>query len=383
MDYKGFKISSIIFGVIGFLVGIGSIVLIILSSINPGAFISFLSSPELTDEQIQRNFELMMMTIQYIAVISMLIGVLCLSSFILVVVCDRKNCVHRWHFIPGLIGSLFTAGTVVGLIYTIIAIKTVFTADVDNYKDDEANRALIRTPIIFFSLGLILFLASLLIPLSDLLISLYASIISLMSWIGMCFIGLSTVLPTYLAIRPRSHLKLFFKILVLVFSLAINLGLYFLFAFLLKNNMTRFNGDWKTIQIAIVSATLTSGLLNVLYFIFAMAKKNYTSYIYSLEISLVIALLAMILGNFISIYWVVLIQFVLDVVSLILLCKFIETVSKYGEFGIGGNGPATKYKGKYILDNGIKVTYEGGGNYIAENGDKYVSSDGGYTVHKD
>lgn len=355
MRYIGYKFFSLLFGIVGLLATILSVVIIY----NPSVL-----------DFLHIDVTALLDNLPYVMLGSSMMAIVNIIAFLLVVINQARGKLRRSHFAIGLLGSLIALGTIVGIIYTIIAFKTIFTAEVDEYQDDEANITLIRTPIILGVIG---------IPLVILpsVLTFPPELMSISMCLGILFLSLFTSLLTYLFLGPKSHIHPFLKFLILIAILGILVGLYFIFALILEGDASRYGGDWPTIQRDIISMISTAGLLNIMYFIYGLVGKDYVAYIYSFELSFAVALLAMILANWLAFYWLILIELILDAIGLSFILFLI------GGLSLSAGGSSHTYS--LIDDRGKEhtLTYEGNGHYKDEDGNRYTSDDGGTTAYRD
>lgn len=368
-DNKGYLVFALIFGVIGGVATLGAVALLILAYQVPQIF-----------EFIGSSAEVFIKDAPYVILSASAFFAINMAAFLLPVINEKRGKLRRWHIIVGLLASIVAAGSIIGIAYTVFAIKALITADFDEYEDEDAHKGLIITPIIFgvLSIPLIVLPCVLTFP---------QELMSVSMWLGICFLCILTTLPAYLSFGPNSRINWFLKVLILIGILGALTGIYFLFEFILKNDVSRYGGDWPTIQRDIIAAVSTFGFLNLLYFIYGATKKDYTSYIYSLEISLGVAVLVMILANWLAFYWLVLIEFILYLISFIFILKFIGAASAIVGPLTGADYSSSETSETYTVtdDNGREHTleYQGGGHYKDDDGNTWTSDDGGSTVYLD
>ena len=361
MKHKGFKILSVI-----------NIIVLTIQTILLG-----FAYPKFKNRFANLNFlpEETLETLSKYSVLAAVTGVVLIAfmvaSFVLIILADlEKISMRRWYFIPALIVGFLNIALVVGLIYLIIAIIDIIRAEVDDMDDDKANRNVLIVSIVYLVLGL---------PFSILpmLLEFDAALMSITVWLGISLLFYSISYLTYFAYKPYGEKNLVLKIVMPIVSLGAITGLFFLFSSILKERASRFDGDWGTILVCLVSALLIGAVLVVVYVIFGLIKKSSKASLRMLELAPVIAFIGIVLGNFIALYWVAIIEFLLNLGSIIIILKIFKFAScGSGASGSGSSLPsATSYHDEVETDKGT-FTYQGNGIYRDASGNVWHSNDG-------
>lgn len=359
MVNKWFKIFSILFSIIGLALTILSIIIVVNSK-------NLINIP---------GFENIVEVMSASGFTYILVGLaLCITnllSYFLIVHGESVGVIRRWYFIPALIGSLFSIATVIGIVYFIIVLVSLFKSDVTHYEEDEARKYIIITSIIFFVIGI----AGLVVPM---VVLFNPALMSLLMFFGMCFTCFSLSVAMYFICGPQSRFNILIKIITLISELGILTGLYFLFRAILINNVERFNGDWPTIHNALIVAISIAALIDIAYFVFGLRNKEYDAYVNMQQASIAIALIVLIVANFVALHWWLIIEAVLWILSFILIGYFACFCAAVSGGG-GGGGGSPRYKETKVIktESGrtIDVSYEGNGNYVDNDGGHWHSND--------
>ena len=360
MEHKAFRVFAMIFTVIGIVVA--SLFTLALLGMNAGIpFVMDLIGGN--KEFFNKYLSVSIIGLFFFAFINLL-------SFILVSVGLRKDKLRRWYFLPGILGGFIAIGMVIGIIYFIIGIVSFFKADCIKYEGKEAHRHIIGLEITFLALGII---GSVL----PLILKFDAASMSLLMFVGMVGVSVGTGLGTYFVCSPKSKCKFLTKLLTTVAFVGLNVGLFFLYQYLLKDNAARFDGDWPTIRTAIITATSMGGLLNISYFVFSLRHRDYQSYNYMLDISLGISILGLILANFLVLYWWLIIEAILWIWSFAFLSFLFYHVAPGGSSDGGYDYEITDQHG-----NKIKAESMGNGQYKGENGKNYREVHAGKVIEE-
>jgi len=365
MNYKGFKILSIITSIFALATfGASLYFLIVFLSdkekfindlINAGIIIK-VSSPE----------QFINSLLWGSTISAVLLFFLNIFSFILVVVSDRKGKLKRWYFIPGLICGFFFIGYIVGLIYFIVTLITMIKADIYYPPEKEVSKSIIKVSIVYFVIGILCSIVSNVVYFDP-------SVLSLMCWVGYTLMAVSVSAFTFVAFNPTKRIEKFWKFAAPIVSIFLIATIYFIFYFTLQNNAPRFNGDWKTMHIALLSSIIMSVIVVIAYIIFGVKRLSLVAFIRMLDLAPILSFVAVILANFLSLYIVIIIEVVIGTTLTLLLARFVGPILDAYTSDLGN---------KYILDNGTEITYVGGDNYTDDNGGKWKTNDGGSTFYK-
>ena len=349
MKHTGFKVFSIIFALIGLGMAIAFAVFLAYLKTDPATIYNTVG-PE--------NFEMMKKAAPSGMVSGLIQFVLNVVSFILVVIGTHREKMHRWYFIPGIVGAIFALGYVIGIVYLIIGIVAFFKAEVEPYEDDEAHRHMIIMAIMFAVLGI----GGSILPF---VVEFDPALMSLMMWIGVCGVCFATTIATYLFNSPKSKAKFLVRLGVTLVSIGAVVGLYFVYKLILKDNASRFEGDWGTIRTAIITACSVAGLMDVSYFVLKFRNRNYDSYVYMEQISFGLAIVGLFLANFLVLFWWLIIEAILWIISFTFIAFIIGGFSLMGADG-SGSSVVIHTHGKTI-----KATNIGGDRFKGEDGKYY------------
>ena len=295
--------------------------------------------------------------------------VLSLVSFILIVLADNEKIpTRRWHYIPALIVGFVNIGLVIGLIYLVMTIICMIKAKVDDISDEKASKSMLAVSIVYLVLGIPFAILPLLIVFD-------AASMSIVEWLGISFIFFSFSYLTYFAYNPFKKKNIVLRIVLPLVSIGIITGLFFLFSALLKKDPSRFEGDWQTIFVCLVVALLIGVFLNIVFVIFGLKKKSPKASLKMLELAPVFAFIGLVLGNFIALFWIVIIEFLLNAGSFYIILKFIGLCSCGS--GSGARLPsAMSYHEEVETEGGRTLVYEGNEKFKDSDGNIWISSDG-------
>ena len=204
------------------------------------------------------------------------------------------------------------------------------------------------------------------------------SLMSTSIWAGMCLLCVSTSFLIYMSYGPESEMGVFWRIIFPVIAFGILTALYFIFREHLFATYQRYEGDQDTIHIAIVSNIIAAGIINICFMLFRFFDVEEKHYIILMLISIGIAFLSMVIGNFVKLFWAAIIEFVANTISMFIICKVVGFMSP-GNY----QGDGSPYVGeKYETEDGHTLESKGGGEFVDENGDTWHSVGGDY-VEKD
>ena len=130
MRYIGFRIFSVLFGTVSLLVAGFFLASILMYNDTPEIALEALKHIGYTGTQAEID-ALFRISMPIALAYFFLIGALDIFSFVLVVRNDRKYRIKKLHFVPGFIGSILSLTSVIGIVYFIIALRTLIAAQND------------------------------------------------------------------------------------------------------------------------------------------------------------------------------------------------------------------------------------------------------------
>ena len=193
------------------------------------------------------------------------------------------------------------------------------------------------------------------------------SAMSFTIWTGMCLMCMSLAFLIYMSYGPNAEVGLFWKIIIPIITFGVLAGLYFVFREHLFATYTRFDGDQETIHVAILSNIIAATLISICFMLFRLFDVEEKHYIILMIISIGIAFICMVIGNFVKLFWAAIIEFCANLISTIIMLKFIGVAS--GAYG-GDFYPSVG--STYETSDGHKLEYRGGGKFIDESEVSYV-----------
>ena len=197
-------------------------------------------------------------------------------------------------------------------------------------------------------------------------------------WIGMVLMSVSTVFFVFMCWGPESNTSVLWKIISVIITWGLLTAMYFIFRKILFDTYTRYDGDQETIHIAILSCIIAAVMISIIFMFFRKLDVSEKHYIIAMMISIVIALITMVVGNFVKLFWAAIIEFLANVGSLII---FTWIMGFMGAGNVTGGYYDGDVEEKYETSDGHTLTSQGGGYYKDENGNTWKSDDGGHTAH--
>ena len=224
--------------------------------------------------------------------------------------------------------------------------------------------------IVFFVAGLALFIFTNVVDFAP-------STMAWTIWIGMALMSVSTVFFVFMCWGPESSTSVLWKIISLLITWGLLTAMYFIFRKILFDTYTRYDGDQETIHIAILSCIIAAAMISIIFMFFRKLDVSEKHYIIAMIVSLAIALITMVVGNFVRLFWAAIIEFLANVGSLIVFTWLIGFMNPHYEGGYYGGDVEEKYE----TSDGHTLTSQGGGYYKDENGNSWKSDDGGHTAY--
>ena len=358
MEHKAFRVFAMIFSVVGIL---GAVLFMFLSVQIKAGNETILRLLGDTAEDIGKYAMIMSFA-------SGAMGAINLLSFILVTVGLVRQRLRRWYFLPGILGGFIAIGYVIGIIYFIIGLVAFFKADCIKYEGKEAHKHIIASLITFLVFGI----AGSVLPF---VLEFDPAYMSLVMFVGMCGLCIGSALITYFVCFPGSKAHILVKLFVAILMVGAMVGLYFLFRFLLKDNAARFDGDWPTIRNAVAIACSVGGFVHIAYLLFSIRNRSYNAYMGIVDVSIGIAIVGLIVTNFLVLYWWFVIEVILWIWSIFFFCLMI---SPFAMGGGGGGGLTPSYGEKRTIKDSsgkeIEVTYEGNLHYKGSDGSRWTET---------